>query len=86
MLELYKKGIIITLSKLFVQVNKYEVNGLITTGVIVLIAYDERKYSSIRVFKVRMVYKIKDKLGSLYKKSRLIIRGFNDTNKKTIFI
>ena len=84
-MELRKKGIIIVLSKPFAQTNKHEVNSFITTSIIIPIAYNEHKYSNIRVFKARIIYKIKDKLSSLYEKSRLVVRGFNDINKKTVF-
>ena len=46
---------------------------------------NNKKYIKIRIFKLKFINKIKNKLDKQYKKSRLIIRSFKNNNKNVIF-
>ncbi len=72
-LKLRKDGIITTPRKLFKLLNKKEIDALVTRGVFAFKQYDEHKHSG-RIFKLRIVRKVKGKqISILYKKSRLVI-------------
>ncbi len=71
--KLRKDSIITTSRKLFKLLDQKEINALVARGVFAFKQYDERKYNS-RIFKLRIVRKIKGKQTSTpYKKSRLVI-------------
>ena len=45
------------------------------------------KYTNIKIFNLRIVYKVKGKaIDTLYKKFRLIIQAYNNNGKEIIFI
>ena len=54
-------------------------------GVFEFKKYDPTKHNRVRIFKSRMVNKVKGKAtDSLFEKSRLVIQGFNDNGKEFI--
>jgi hypothetical protein len=72
--QLQKKGYIITLRAPFQASNKQEIDGLITREVFKFKKYDPIKFNGVRIFKSKMVNKIKGKAtNTLFKKLRLII-------------
>ena len=72
--QLRKEGRITTPGAPFQASDKQEIDGLITRGVFKFKKYDLTKFSKIRIFKLRMVNKIKGKAtNALFKKLRLII-------------
>jgi hypothetical protein len=53
---------------------KQEINSFITRGVFKFKKYDPTKFNKVRIFKLRIVNKIKGKAtNTLFKKSRLVI-------------
>ena len=86
-LKLQKEGKIITPKALFKALIKQEVNRLTRWEVFNFIQWDPIKYTNIKIFNLRIVYKIKGKAtDTLYKKSRLIIQAYNNNGKEIIFI
>jgi len=72
--QLQKEGHIITLGAPFQASDKQEIDGLIVRGVFKFKKYNPTKFDRVRIFKSRMVNKIKGKAtNTLFKKSRLII-------------
>jgi hypothetical protein len=54
-------------------------------GVFKFEKHDPMKHNRVRIFKSRMVNKVKGKAtDSLFEKSRLVIQGFNDNGKEFI--
>ena len=85
--QLQKEGHIITLRAPFQVSNKQEINSLIIRGVFKFKKYNPIKFNRVRIFKSRIVNKIKGKAtNTLFKKSRLIIQGYNNDGKEVIFI
>ena len=65
---------IITPGALFKASRKQEIDGLIVKGVFNFIEYNPIKYTSIRIFNLRLINKVKGKAtNSPYKKLRLVI-------------
>ena len=65
---------IITLGAPFQASNKQEINSLIARGVFEFKKYNPTKFNRVRIFKLRIVNKIKSKAtNALFKKLRLII-------------
>src|SRR6266702_6020692 len=84
--QLQKKSRITTLGTPFQASNKQEINSLITKKVFKFEKYDPTKYNRVYIFKSRMVNKIKGKATDTpFKKSRLVIQGYNDDGKEVIF-
>ena len=78
-LKLRKQGKITTPSLLFKESNRQEVDSLIGRGVFNFKQFNRGIYSNTRIFKSRIINKIKGKAtNTLYKKSRLVIQGYND--------
>ena len=72
--QLQKEGCIITLGAPFQVSNKQEINGLIIRGVFKFKKYNPIKFNGVRIFKSRIVNKIKGKaINALFKKLRLVI-------------
>jgi len=72
--QLQKEGYIITPRVPFQASNKQEINGLITRGVFKFKKYNPTKFNGVRIFKLRIVNKIKGKATNApFKKLRLII-------------
>jgi hypothetical protein len=66
---------------------KQEIDGLITRGMFNFEQYNPTKHQDIRIFKSRIINKIKGKTTNiLYKKSRLVIQAYNNNKKEVIFI
>ena len=72
-LKLYIKGKITALKPLFAAADKKEIFNLIICGVFRFKAYDDKVYSFIRLFKLRLIREIKGYNIIPYKKSRFII-------------
>ena len=69
-----KEGVIIISRVLFKASQKQEINSLITKGVFNFKEYNPIKYTSVYIFNLRLINKVKNKaINSLYKKLRLII-------------
>ena len=72
--QLWKEGHIITLGAPFQASDKQEINSFIARGVFKFEKYDLIKFDGVRIFKLRMVNKIKGKAtDALFKKLRLVI-------------
>ncbi|KAK1989724.1 hypothetical protein LX36DRAFT_743032 [Colletotrichum falcatum] len=69
--ELRKKGVIITPSKLFELSDKAEIEGLAARGVFFIVGYNKKEHGGIRIFKSRLVREVKGKNEKPYEKSRL---------------
>jgi hypothetical protein len=86
-LELKKQGKITIPGLLFKESNRQEVDSLIGRGVFKIELFKREIHGNIRIFKSRIVNEIKEKATDiLYEKSRLVIQGYNDEDKETIFI
>ena len=80
-----KEGRITTPGEPFEQADTIEIEGLLGSGVFEFEIFDQVKHGHFRIFKSRMVREIKGKgTESPYEKSRLVIQGYNDDEKKTI--
>ena len=72
--QLQKEGRITTPGAPFQASDKQEINGLIARGVFKFKKYDPTKFNKVRIFKLRIVNKIKGKAtNALFKKLRLVI-------------
>ena len=72
--QLQKEGYIITLEAPFQVSNKQEINSFIIKGVFKFKKYNLIKFNGVRIFKLKIVNKIKNKAtDTLFKKLRLII-------------
>jgi hypothetical protein len=72
--QLQKESRIITLGAPFQVSNKQEIDGLIIRRVFKFEKYDPIKFNGVRIFKLRIVNKIKGKAtDALFKKLRLVI-------------
>jgi hypothetical protein len=72
--QLWKEGRITTPGAPFQASDKQEINSLITRGVFKFEKYDPTKFNRVRIFKSRMVNKIKGKATDApFKKSKLVI-------------
>src|SRR6266700_6632510 len=81
--QLQKEGHITTPGAPFQASNKQEIDGLITRGVFKFKKYDPTKFNKVRIFKSRMVNKIKGKATNTpFEKLRLIIQGYNNNSKE----
>jgi hypothetical protein len=86
-LELRKQDKITISDLLFKESNRQEVDSLIGRGVFKFKLFKREIHGNTRIFKSRIVNEIKGKATDiLYKKSKLVIQGYNDKDKKTIFI
>src|SRR6266581_9436030 len=83
--QLRKEGRITTPGAPFQASDKQEINGLIARGVFKFEKYDPTKFDGVCIFKSRMVNEIKGKATDApFKKSRLIIQGYNNNSKEAI--
>ena len=72
--QLQKESRIITPGAPFQASNKQEIDSLITRGVFKFKKYNPIKFNRVRIFKLRIVNKIKGKAtNALFKKLKLII-------------
>lgn len=80
-----KNSKITTPGQPFEASDKLEINNLISKGVFEFIQFDENTHGVARLFKSRLVREIKiDSNKQEYEKSRLVIQGYADENKKEI--
>jgi len=63
---------------------KVKINTLIISRVFEFVKYRLQLYRNTRIFSLRLVNKIKGKNTKPYKKSRLVIQGFNNEEKRSI--
>jgi hypothetical protein len=64
---------------------RQEIDGLIARGVFQFEQYNPAKHASVRIFNSRIVNEIKGKATNCpFKKSRLVIQGYNDVGKEVI--
>ena len=72
--QLRKEGRITTLGAPFQASDKQEIDGLIARGVFKFEKYNPTKFNRVRIFKSRIVNKIKGKATNApFEKSRLVI-------------
>ena len=84
-LKLRHDGIITTSGNLFEQSELTEIEFLLANGVLQSLQYDSKKHTSVSLFKSRLVREIKGKATDKpYKKSRLVVQGYNDTEKTAL--
>jgi hypothetical protein len=84
-LELRKQDKITTPNTPFEASDKQEIDNFIGKNVFNFERYDPVKHDDIRIFKSRLVRKIKGKATNApYEKSRLVIQGYQDNGKEII--
>jgi len=83
-IKLRNDRVITTPGAPFKASNNQEISDLVGRGVFKFKQYDERLHSKIHIFKSRLVRKVKGKTTKPYKKSRLVIQGYQDRGKETI--
>jgi len=82
-LQLRAAGKIKTIGPLFKESDRSEINNLIGQDVIEFIR--NPRDSRVRIFNARMVRDVKGiRTNKFYEKSRLVIQGFNNSEKKEI--
>ena len=84
--QMRKNDQIIISNKLFEQSNKMKINILIDRDDFEFESFDSIKHESIRIFKFRLVRKMKDKTITSYEKLRLVIQNYQNDEKQTILI
>ena len=83
-IKLRNNGVINILGALFKVFNQKEVDNLISYSVFSFKLFNLYKSSAHRIFKSQLIYKVKGKTIVLYKKSQLIIQGYNNVDKHKI--
>ena len=83
-LKLRKDGVITAPGEPFEESDDKEITDLIGQGVFHFEKYDPAKCKGARIFKARMVREIKGKADKPYEKSRLVIQGYNDHEKREL--
>jgi hypothetical protein len=85
--KLRRKGKITTPDKPFELSNQAEIDGLIGRGVFRFKQFDPAKHNGIRIFKSRIVNKIKGKATDKpYEKSRFMVQDYGDDGKLMVLI
>jgi hypothetical protein len=82
--ELRQKGVITTPGNPFEESDRTEINDLLTQGVFRIVKYNAAKHRDVKIFGTRLVREVKGKTTRPYEKSRLVVQGFADNDKKTI--
>jgi hypothetical protein len=83
--KLRTTGKITTLGKPFELSTKAEIEALIARGVFRFEEYDPYLHGGIRIFKSRIVNKVKGKTTTKpYEKLRLVIQGYADNRKRIV--
>jgi hypothetical protein len=84
-LKLRREGKITTPGSPFKLSDDAEIDGLLAIGVFDFEMFDPEKHGDMRIFNARMVREVKGKgTNSPYEKSRLVIQGHSDNDKKVI--
>ncbi|KHJ31170.1 hypothetical protein EV44_g1525 [Erysiphe necator] len=84
-LKLRAEGKIADVGEPFERSDQIEIDNLIQQGVFEFMKFDKNTHSDIRFFKSRFVREIKhDSGGKPYEKSRLVIQGYGDEEKREI--
>jgi hypothetical protein len=83
-IKLRNDGVITTPGAPFEASDDKEISDLVGQGVFKFEQYNSRLHGGIRIFKSRLVRKIKGKTSKPYKKSRLVIQGYQDQGKEAI--
>jgi hypothetical protein len=84
-MQLQSKDKITILGLPFEASTRQEIDGLITCGVFQFKQYNLAKHASVHIFNSRIVNEIKGKATNCpFKKSRLVIQGYNDIGKEVI--
>ncbi len=84
-LKLRYEGVITTPGDLFEQSDQIEIKTLLANGVLLPLQYDSNQHAGVCLFKSHLVHEIKGKTTNKpYEKSRLVIQGYNDTEKTAL--
>ena len=84
-LKLRYDGINTTPGDPFKQSDLTEIESLLANGVLQPLQYDSNKHTGVSLFKSRLVREIKGKATDKpYKKSRLVVQGYNNTEKTAL--
>ena len=84
-LKLRHDGIITTPGDLLEQSDLTEIESLLANGVLQPLQYNSNKHAGVSLFKSRLICEIKGKAtDKLYKNSRLVVQGYNDTEKTAL--
>ncbi|RWA03359.1 hypothetical protein EKO27_g11746 [Xylaria grammica] len=83
-IKLREDGIINTPGAPFEESDATEINDLVARGVFQFVRYNPAQHGDIRIFKSRLVREVKGKTTKPYEKSRLVVQGYNDTEKETV--
>ncbi len=84
-LKLQYEGVITNPGDLFKQSDQIEIEFLLANGMLLPLQYNSNKHIRVHLFKSRLVHKIKGKTtNKSYKKFRLVVQGYNDTEKTTL--
>ncbi len=81
-LKLRYEGVIITPGDPFEPSDQTMIESLLANGVLLPLQYDSNQHAGVCLFKSRLVCEIKGKTTNKpYEKSRLVVQGYNDTEK-----
>lgn len=87
-MELAKKlraeGKITTPGEPFEESDAAEINGLLAQDVLEITHFDPHEHGQMRLWKTRLVREVKGKTTKPYEKSRLVVQGYSDDEKKEI--
>lgn len=83
-IKLRNDGVINTPGLPFEESDATEISDLAARGVFEFLKYDPDEHGDIRIFKSRLVREVKGKTTKPYEKSRLVVQGYNDTEKETV--
>ncbi|KAF1937171.1 hypothetical protein EJ02DRAFT_63582, partial [Clathrospora elynae] len=82
--KLHNDGVINIPGAPFEASDQKEIDDLVGRGVFSFELFDPTVHSGFRIFKSRMVREVKGKTMVPYKKSRLVVQGYNDKGKHEI--
>ena len=83
-LKLRRDGIITTPGEPFEMSDDQEITSLISRGVFKFERYNPNEHGNIHIFNSRMVREVKGKTEKPFEKSRLIVQGHSDEEKRSI--
>jgi hypothetical protein len=83
-IKLREEGKITTPGEPFEESDAKEIDALLARNVLELIRFDPHEHNGQRLWKTRLVREIKGKTTQPYEKSRLVVQGYGDDEKKEI--
>jgi hypothetical protein len=83
-IKLREEGKITTPGEPFEESDANEIDALLAQNVLEIIRFDPREHGKQRLWKTRLVREVKGKTMQPYEKSRLVVQGYGDDEKKEI--